>query len=589
MSDNSVFLCTTALEDTWDASADKLLFLGEHCRLFDKKKYYEKLNYQIFKYIWSDEREIDRALKYCIDIFDEIVEKLAELLNDHHGVNYSIKYWQDILSPWLQYYILTIYDRYMHIKMAYMEYKGLYTNILSEDDFNFTATTKDFFEHAHSDDYFNLQLYSQVVKFLNLKSNVISINHPRIQTKIEIGNTKPLIKKALGVVSSVLNRLNFNKKVVIVSPYFKFHAIRHCLKLFIYSKFRIVFDNMNYPISINVQPNLNIRKELFYNIKFTDEFKNFLFYSFIQNFPIIYLEAYKYFDKKVDEIKLKLPKIVYSANALYFNEVYRFFCAKYRKDIVVAYGQHGGNYGINKIDIGEEVQSKFCDIYYTFGWKKERKCCGILSLQPLLKRGNNNKINLVMTCMPRYLNYIGYTEEGAKMLQYIENTKAFLNKLKYDSLLNIRTYHRDYGWNVKNRLLECGKKLFFDTKTNYYKQISSSRLNVFDHMHTGYLKSLSLNKPTIIFIAKGVYSFREEVKPYINELIDAKILFIGAEECADFINKNYEKIEMWWNTKEVQNAKNLFLNKYFRTSSNWVEEWIKEFDMLLESGCTNKV
>ena len=88
MSDNSVFLCTTALEDTWDASADKLLFLGEHCRLFDKKKYYEKLNYQIFKYIWSDEREIDRALKYCIDIFDEIVEKLAELLNDHHGVNY---------------------------------------------------------------------------------------------------------------------------------------------------------------------------------------------------------------------------------------------------------------------------------------------------------------------------------------------------------------------------------------------------------------------------------------------------------------------------------------------------------------------
>ena len=174
------------------------------------------------------------------------------------------------------------------------------------------------------------------------------------------------------------------------------------------------------------------------------------------------------------------------------------------------------------------------------------------------------------------------------MLQCIENTKVFLNKLKYDSLVNIRTYYGDYGWNVKSRLLGCGKKFFFDIKTNYYKQISSSRFNVFDHM-TGYLGSLSLNKPTIIFIAKGVYSFREEVKPYISDLIEAKILFIGAEECADFINKNYEKIEMWWNTKEVQNAKNLFLNKYFRTSSNWVEEWIKEFDILLESGCTNKV
>ena len=46
------------------------------------------------------------------------------------------------------------------------------------------------------------------------------------------------------------------------------------------------------------------------------------------------------------------------------------------------------------------------------------------------------------------------------MLQYIENTKVFLNKLKYDSLVNISTYYGDYGWNVKSRLLECGKKFF---------------------------------------------------------------------------------------------------------------------------------
>lgn len=46
------------------------------------------------------------------------------------------------------------------------------------------------------------------------------------------------------------------------------------------------------------------------------------------------------------------------------------------------------------------------------------------------------------------------------MLQCIENTKVFLNKLKYDSLVNIRTYYGDYGRNVKSRLLGCGKKFF---------------------------------------------------------------------------------------------------------------------------------
>lgn len=55
-----------------------------------------------------------------------------------------------------------------------------------------------------------------------------------------------------------------------------------------------------------MQPNLGIGKEFFYNIKFTDECKNFYFIFYI-NFLIIYLEAYKDFDKKVDELKLKLP------------------------------------------------------------------------------------------------------------------------------------------------------------------------------------------------------------------------------------------------------------------------------------------
>ncbi|MGP1359851.1 LIC12162 family transferase [Campylobacter sp.] len=589
MSNNGTFLCTTALMDTWDTRADKLLFLGEHCKLFDKKEYYEKLNYQVFKYIWSDKAEVNNALMYCTSVFDDIIEKLTELLNRYHGVNYSKKYWQDLLIPWLQYYILTIYDRYMHIKMAYADCKNLYTNILIEDNFSFIATTKDFLEYAHSDDCFNLQLYSQVVKFLNLKHNIINIDSPKIQTKIEINNKKSIIKKTLSVISGIINILNFNKKVVMVSPYFKFNAIRHCLKLFVYSKFRIVFDNMNYHILVDVKPNLNIRKNLFKNIGFMDEFKNFLFYSFVQNFPIIYLEAYKDFDKKIDELKLKPPKVVYSANALYHNEIFRFFYAKYRKDVVVTYGQHGGDFGIDKIDVQEEIESKFCDIYYTYGWKKQEVLCSVLPQQPLPICSANNKINLIMTCMPRYLCCIGYIEDGAKMLRYIENTKVFLNKLKYDNLLNIRTYNGDYGWSVKNRLLECGKKLFFNSKINYYKQISSSRLNVFDHMHTGYLESLSLNKPTIIFIAKGVYSFREEVKPHIKDLIDAKILFIGAEECAEFINKNYDEIELWWNTNKVQNAKNLFLHKYFRTSTNWVQEWVKEFDMLLENRWTNKV
>jgi hypothetical protein len=49
------------------------------------------------------------------------------------------------------------------------------------------------------------------------------------------------------------------------------------------------------------------------------------------------------------------------------------------------------------------------------------------------------------------------------------------------------------------------------------------------------------------------------------------------------INYISENPEVWWNSDEVQEARKKFLHQYARTSENWVEKWIKEFDKILDS------
>jgi putative transferase (TIGR04331 family) len=158
----------------------------------------------------------------------------------------------------------------------------------------------------------------------------------------------------------------------------------------------------------------------------------------------------------------------------------------------------------------------------------------------------------------------------------------FRSNLENIDNLTIRMYMQDYKWHIKERLLEINKNLNFDNKTNYYKQISNARLNIFDHMHTGYLETLSMNIPTVIIIPKNIYYFRDSAKPYIQKLKDVNILFDNPLEASNFVDEIYDDIDSWWLSDEVQKVREEFCYNYARTSENWADEWVKEFSKVLE-------
>ena len=85
---------------------------------------------------------------------------------------------------------------------------------------------------------------------------------------------------------------------------------------------------------------------------------------------------------------------------------------------------------------------------------------------------------------------------------------------------------------------------------------------------TGYLETFNLNLPTILIFNKSYCRIRKKSLKYFKLLEEAKILFYNPKEAASFINKNYNNIDEWWNSKKVQFSVKKFANKFARSSNN---------------------
>jgi len=567
------FLATTALDKFWNKN-EEILFLGEWCKIYKNKDIYKKLNSETLDFIWGNYQEIDQAWTYHDSLYPQIILNLTKVLNKYHSVNKSIQYWDILLRPWLTRYIQILYDKYRHIKFAQEKYT-IYTYTLKEQNYQYINTTHSFINNIEMNDEYNLQIYSQIIKFLKIKHLDKEDSISKLDTRIIIQSSY-WSKKAKKLSLLINKKYKHSNNIVVVNPYFKFDFWKNLKKLAIKTKMKYYFNDFQYDININKKIALYARKSIFQNNS-DEKFEALLYQTFEYNFPIIFLEGYKEFDSKVKNLNIEVPTAIVTANSIHYNEIFRFYLSNNITKTKFFQLQHGGGYGINKVTLAEEIERTYADKFFTFGWDDYNNTKPIsMPKYKFNKNITNNQITLILTTMSRYPNGLNYNESSSKMLDSLENTKQFLNNLTNISNLTIREFPIEFGWDIKQRLLSSNKQLYFNNNINYYTQITNSKLNIYNHMHTGYLESLSMNIPTIIIIPKDVYYFRDSSKPFIQMLIDNNILYYNPLDAAKFTNKIQNNIESWWLSSNVQDARKRFCHQYMRTSNNWEDSWIKE-------------
>ena len=84
-----LFLVTTSLEDTWPDHNQKILFLGEWCRLHSRKHFWVNKESQVVPYHWNNRSKLYKDYQYLLELSERVLNELAIELNNIHKVSYS--------------------------------------------------------------------------------------------------------------------------------------------------------------------------------------------------------------------------------------------------------------------------------------------------------------------------------------------------------------------------------------------------------------------------------------------------------------------------------------------------------------------
>tara|TARA_Y100000294_G_C8412192_1_gene279270 strand:- start:305 stop:646 length:342 start_codon:yes stop_codon:yes gene_type:complete len=73
------------------------------------------LDAAVLPYHWDDHAKFTVDSQYLMSLHEELLAELSDFLNDHHGVDYSLRYWRILIGPWLGYFTQTLFDRWESI------------------------------------------------------------------------------------------------------------------------------------------------------------------------------------------------------------------------------------------------------------------------------------------------------------------------------------------------------------------------------------------------------------------------------------------------------------------------------------------
>lgn len=588
-----MFLITTADQRFWKTD-EPILFLGEWCKLFSQRSVWGKMDYEVLPYHWDDRKKLYQDYLYLDNLYEQTLFQMRDLLNQIHGVDHSLRYWRIVIGPWLYYFIQILHDRYQSIISAIES--GKVTNTLIGSKYEGTMwLPRDFscFRNWFMNDDYNHYLYGRIIEFtgrMPFEAGEVGDGNNYKEPDDRIINIfapKKIVKRLIDLYGKfVPDRFN---QIVLISSY---------LSTFDLIKLQLSLKQIPYlfPPDVPVPDayiDPDIREKLIFKSS-KSEFEELLGKILKEQVPLIYVEAYSQMNERSLKAYPKKPKVIFTANAYWLNEAFKFWVAYHLDRGVKFVGtQHGGHYGTGFWSCLENHEIQIYDRYYTWGWKsdvyKNTKPLAAAKLDNTkgVRSKKGGRILLVLMSMPRYFYHMYSAPAAASgTLSYFNDQYQFVKAIPKETqrLLLVRLYLHDYGWSQMARWnsefpeIECyhGSKSMLD-------QLKESRLVICTYNATTYLETFAANFPTVMFWNPDHWELRPSAWPYFDELRRVGILHDTPESAAALVNEISHDPASWWNHPEIQKAKDDFCLQFARISDNWLDEWKKELNSLRKS------
>lgn len=584
---NTYFLATTAIEDFWNVEMP-ILFLGEWCKISNRRAFWEKLNYTVVRSSWDKKEQVYESRQYTQDIFNNAINFLSKRFNRIHNENHSTMYWKIVLGAWLRWYINIVYTRYVNLMDVIDNYEDFTTTLLSKKNHITPIDTLNFRNLSQTDEY-NLQIYSRIFEALGMNYPTKSPENENISIYEGDNNINSVSYKFLKkLVAELLHKFQDKGSIFLVASYFDKSEIL---------KFLVKTAGKVYPIMKRMPPisPAKLCEEKRVHLR-AIEYENSVFEIVLNKLlpfdvPICYVEGYEAVKQYVKSNNPRKPSVIFSSNSWYFEEDIKLWAANSKESGTTLIGtQHGGNYGSIVYPHEVEFETDITDRYYTWGWEKKNCSAHVIPFYATKLSGkkiigaHNSKqgILFVATDIFRYPLYISRHPFLLKI--YFNWQEIFMSKIA----VNIRPFfrirlHRDDRDNEMNiRWASFAPDLHLDTLDKpFISSLRECRLYISDHLSTTFVEALSANKPSILFWHPESCDLNDDAIPYYEMLKSAGILYHTPEEAAEKVNSVYQDVEGWWNESEVQFAVKTFCNRYAKTANNAHKLWLKEFSEII--------
>ena len=191
-------LITTALQETFPKEInEKVLFLGEWCKVYNKKSVWEKFDSQTMTYHWNDREKLYTDYQSIQIIYEKILLELSSKLNQTHQVNYSLRYWRILIGPWLGFFIQTLFDRWFMLNTVFDNNQKYHCCVIKREPLSFVPNDMSHFQQWFITDDWNEAIYGQLIELCWInKINVTWIEKIKQVPQSFVAKKIPIIPRA---------------------------------------------------------------------------------------------------------------------------------------------------------------------------------------------------------------------------------------------------------------------------------------------------------------------------------------------------------------------------------------------------------
>jgi len=585
------FLATTALSEFWDAQAEKILFLGQWCMRYDKKKDWQNLHYEVLPYPWDDRKAMHRAAAYEEETANLLLDALADFLNHIHGVKHPVHYWRIILFPWIIHYVQVLHERYLCLRQAHDLHPDCRTIGLAPSAFNIPRFLGDHLIGS-MDDHYNLQIYTQLMLAMGYRPEFKYYNWNWQQIQLDSGINKKMrfreLKTIIREQTLKLIKWSVRGQILMVDMYL---PRKQVLQIMWRSGLnaRVAMLPRNDAKVWQLENGQHYQRGELANlsIKHADEFQKILINTLPHNFPLFYLEVYDICRAWAEmQLQKSRTRMMITSSAIEGNEPYKFLCATAKEKGVKLIGiQHGGHYGSALYNPFENYERQASDEFWTWGWGEENngikhmpnpKLSRLAAARKAKDKTAVKYIFFIGNNTPRYHYRTWSCPTANQTLQYLNWQITFLKSLMptVKERIIFRPYHTDYGWSIRQRVKDnCHDITISEQSDNYNGRLLGATLIICDANQTTLLESIAANIPLIAFWNPRLWELRSGATPLYEHLKEAGILYLSPVDAARAVNRIWPNVDEWWNEKHRQTALRLFASHFAFSAGDWIEKW----------------